>query len=114
MYFCYDVLGKQARAQLYNRNNGVLPRLQQSQKVVVQLDPDKNIWTPAQIIQCPINEGRSYSIRTIHSEIYTRNSRFIKLDSTEAVLPEPGPGIGSKMARPTRTIKKPDRLIESK
>ena len=51
--------GKQVQAQLYNKNTRVLPRLQQSQKVVVQLDPDKNIRTPAEIIQCPINEGRS-------------------------------------------------------
>ena len=35
--------GKQVQAQLYNKNTRVLPRLQQSQKVVVQLDPDKNI-----------------------------------------------------------------------
>ena len=41
--------GKQIQAQLYNRNTRVLPRLVQSQKVVVQLDPDKNIWTPAEI-----------------------------------------------------------------
>ena len=51
--------GKQIQAQLYNRNTRVLPRLKQSQKVVVQLDPDKNIWTPAEIIQCPANEGIS-------------------------------------------------------
>ena len=51
--------GKQVQAQLYNKNTRVLPRLQQSQKVVVQLDPDKNIWTPAEIILCPTNKGRS-------------------------------------------------------
>ena len=43
--------GKQIQAQLYNRNTRVLPRLEQSQKVVVQLDPGENIWTPAEIIQ---------------------------------------------------------------
>ena len=32
--------GKQIQAQLYNRNTRVLPRLEQSQKVVEQLDPD--------------------------------------------------------------------------
>ena len=106
--------GKQVQAQLYNKNTRALLRLQQSQKVVVQLNPDKNIWTPAQVIQCPTNKGRSYSLRTIYSGVYTRNKRFIKLDLTEAVLPEPRPGIEPRMARPTRTIKKPDRLIESK
>ena len=105
---------KQMQAQLYNRNTRVLPRLKQSQKVVVQLDLDKNIWTPAQIIQCPVNEGRSYSLRTKHSGIYTRNRRFIKPDLTEAVLPESEPGVRPLVARPTRTTKKPDRLIESK
>ena len=50
--------GKQVQVQLYNKNTRVLPRLQQSQRVVVQLDPDKNIWTPAEIIQCPANKGR--------------------------------------------------------
>ena len=39
--------GEQMQVQLYNRNTKVLPRLEQSQKVVIQLDPDKNIWTPA-------------------------------------------------------------------
>ena len=91
----------------------MLPRLEQSQKVIVQLDPDKNIWTP-EIIQCPTNEGRSYSLKTIHGGIYTRNRRFIKLDLTEAELPEPKSESGPRMARPTRTIRKLERLIESK
>ena len=106
--------GKQIQAQLYNRNTRVLPRLEQSQKVVVQLDPDKNIWTPAEIIQCPANEGRSYSLRTIHGGVYTRNRRFIKLDLTAAELSEPKPISEPKVTRPTRTIRKPDRLMESK
>ena len=106
--------GKQVQAQLYNKNTRLLPRLQQSQKVVVQLDPDKNIWTPAEIIHCPTNEGRSYSLKTIHGGVYTRNRRFIKLDLTEAVLLEPRPENEPMMARPTRTIRKLDRLIKSK
>ena len=80
--------GKEIQVQPYNRNTRVLSRLEQSQKVVVQLDPDKNIWTPAEIIQCPANEGRSYSLKTIHGGVYTRNRRFIKLDLTAAELPE--------------------------
>ena len=106
--------GKQVQAQLYNKNTRVLPRLQQSQKVMVQLDPDKNIWTPAEIIQCPTNEGRSYNLKTICGGVYTSNRRFIKLDLTEAVLPEPRPENEPMMARPTRTIRKLDRLIKSK
>ena len=106
--------GKQVQAQLYNKNTRVLPRLKLSQKVIVQLDPDKNLWTPAEIIQCPTNEGRSYSLKTIHGGVYTRNRRFIKPDLTEAGLPEPKPDGEPRMARPIRTIRKPDGLIESK
>ena len=106
--------GKQIQVQLYDRNTRVLPRLEQSQKVVAQLDPDKNIWTPAEITQCPADRGRSYSLKTIHGGIYTRNRGFIKLDLTEAELPEWKPDSGPRMVKPTRTIRKLDRLIESK
>ena len=106
--------GKQMQANLYNQHSRVLPGLQQYQKVVVQLDPDKNIWTPAKIIQCPTGEGRSYSLKTIHGGVYTRNRRFIKPDltATEALVPKPN--AKPVATRPTRIIKKPARLIESK
>ena len=104
--------GKQMQANLYNQHARVLQRLRPYQKVVVQLDPDKNIWAPAKIIQCPTEESRLYSLKTIHGGVYTRNRRFIKPDLTagegttrQADMP--------KMTRPTRTIRKPDRLIES-
>ena len=106
--------GKQIQAQLYNKNTRVLPRLEQSQKVVVQLDRDKNVWTPAEIIQCPNYDGRSYSLKTIHSGVYIRNRRFIKPDSTAAEAPVPKPISQPNVTRPERTIRKPDRLIESK
>ena len=106
--------GKQIQAQLYNRNTRVLPRLEQSQNVVVQLDPDKNIWTPAKIIQCPTYDGRSYSLKTIHGRVYTRNRRLIKPDLTAAEAPVPKPVSEPNISRPTRTIWKPDRLIKSK
>ena len=104
--------GKQVQAQQYNRGARVLPRLEQSQKVVVQLDPDKNTWTPAQIVQCPVREGRSYSLKTVHRRIYTRNRRFIKPDLTEAAppKPEPEPRLRPLPPRPTRTIKRPESL----
>ena len=35
--------GKWVQAQLYNKNTRVLPRLEQCQKVVVQLNPSKNM-----------------------------------------------------------------------
>ena len=106
--------GKQMHAQLYNRNTRVVPRLEQSQRVEVQLDPDKKIWTPAEIIQCPTPAGRSYSLKTIHGGIYTRNRRFIKPDLTAAEAPVTKPISESSVTRPTRTIRKPDRLIKSK
>ena len=106
--------GKQVQAQLYNKNTRVLPTLEQSQKVVVQLDPSKNTWTLAEIIQCPTPAGRSYSLKTIHSGIYTRNRRFIKPDLTAEEAPVPKPITEPNVIRPTRIIFKQDRLIESK
>ena len=107
--------GKQMQAQLYDKNTRVLPRLEQPQKVVVQLDPSKNnIWTPAEIIQCPTSDGRSYSLRTVYSGNYTRNRRFIKLDLTVTETPIPRWSTDPVPTRPTRNTKKPDRLIESK
>ena len=107
---------KQVQAEQYNRGTKVLPRLEQSQKVVVQLDPSKNVWTPVQIVQCPVGEGRSYSLKTIHRGVYTRNRRFIKLNLTETTPPEPKPEQrpGLLPSHPTRTIKRGDRLIEPK
>ena len=105
---------KQVQAEQYNRGTRMLPRLEQSQKVVVQLDPSRNVWTPVQIVHCPVREGRSYSLKTIHRGVYTR--RFIKPDLTEATPPKPKPeqGPGLLPSRPTRAIKRPDTLIESK
>ena len=105
--------GKHIQAQLYNRNTRALPRLEQSQKAV-QLAPDKNIRTQAEIIECPTYNGRSYSIKTIHSGIYTRNRSFIKLDLTAAEAPVLKPISESNVTRPTRTVRRPDRLIKSK
>ena len=106
--------GKQMQAQLYDKNTRVLQRLEQSQKVVVQLDPNKNIWTPAKIIQCPTPDGISYSLKTIYGGIYTRNRRFIKPDLTVTETPVPRLSTDPVATRPTRTTKKPNRLIESK
>ena len=100
--------GKQVQAQLYNKNTRVLPRLEQSQKVVVQLDPSKNIWTLAEIIQCPTPAGRSHSIKTINSGVYTRNRRFIRPDLTAAEAPILKPISEPNVTRPTRTIQKPE------
>ena len=104
--------GKQVQAQQYNRGAQVLPRLEVS-KSCGATGSDKNVWTPAQILQCPIREGRSYSLKTYRG-IYTRNRRFIKPYLTEAVPPEPEPRLRPLPPRPSRTIKRPDRLIESK
>ena len=106
--------GKLVQVQLYNKNTRVLPRLGQSEKVVVQLNPSKNIWTLAEVIQYPTQAGRSYSLKTVHGGIYTRNRRFIKPNLTAAEAPVTKPISESNVTRPTRTIQKPDRLIESK
>ena len=97
---CYRQImdqGKQVQAQLYNKNTRVLPRLQQSQKVVIQVHPARNIWTPAEIIQCPTNVGRSYRLKTIHGGVYTRNRRFIKPDQTEPITPKQKSVNGTKI-----------------
>ena len=104
--------GKQVQAELYNKNTRVLPRLTQSQRVVIQLDPDWNIWTPAVISQSPPPAGKSYSLWTIHGGVYTRNRRFIKPDLTTTEAPVLKPICEPNATRPTRTIQKPDRLIE--
>ena len=106
--------GKQIQANLYNQHARVLPRWQPYQKVVVQLDPDKNIWTPAEITQCPTEEGRSYSLKTIHGGIYTRNRRFIKPDLTAREGTAKQTEMPPRKTRPTKATKKPDRVIESK
>ena len=98
------------QAQLYNKNT--LLRLEQSQKVTVQFDPDKNIWALAEIVQCPTNDSRSYSPKTIHNGVYTRNRLFIKPDLTVTAALPPKPISEQRVTRPTRTIWKPDRLIE--
>ena len=105
--------GKQMEAQLCDRNTRVLPRLEQSQKVMVQLEPDKNIWTPAEIIQCPTPDSRSYSLKTIHDRVYTKR-RFIKPDLTVTETPVTRLSTEPVVTRPTRAIKKRDRLIEFK
>ena len=64
---------KQVQAQQHNRGARVLPRLEQSQKVVVQLDPSKNVWTPAQVVQCPVGEGKSR--RSLYQEQEVHKTR---------------------------------------
>ena len=49
--------GKQIQAQLYNRNTRVLPRLEQSQKVMVQLDPDKKHLDTCRNYPMPSQQG---------------------------------------------------------
>ena len=73
--------GKQIQAQLYNKNTRVLPRLEQSQKLVVQLDPSKNIWTPAEIIPMPnpswqIIQSKDYTWWNLYQEQEVHRTRL--------------------------------------
>ena len=97
--------GKQVQAQLYNKNTRVLPRLEQSQNIVVQLDLSKNIWIPAETTQCPTPVGRSYSLKTIHGGVYTRNRRFIKPDLTATEASVLKPISEPSVTKPTRTTR---------
>ena len=67
---------------------------------MVQLNPDKNIWTPVEIIQCPTQDGRSYSLKTVHGRVYTRNRRFIKPDQTEHLTPTQEPPWNKELPDP--------------
>ena len=61
--------GKQVQVQQYNWGARMLPKLEQSQKVVVQLDPGKNVWTPAQIVNAQLERAGH-----IVSRLYTEES----------------------------------------
>ena len=59
-------------------------------------------------------ERADHIVSRLHEGIYTRNRRFIKPDLTEAAPPEPEPRLRPLLPKPSRTIKRPDRLIKSK
>ena len=66
--------GKQIQAQLYNRNTRVLPRLKQSQKVVVQLDPDRN--NPMPNVQWQIIQSKDYTRWSLYKEQEVHQARL--------------------------------------
>ena len=71
-------IDKEKQSVRYNKSTKNLPSLQQGQTVYVQLDPQKNYWTPEIIVDCPRDDRRSYIVRTTEGGTYTRNRKFIK------------------------------------
>ena len=71
-------IDKEKQSVRYNKSAKNLPSLQQGQTVYVQLDPQKNYWTPEIIVGCPRDDRRSYIVRTTEGGTYTRNRKFIK------------------------------------
>ena len=70
-------MNKEKQSECYNKSAKNLPSLQQGQTVYVQLDPQKNYWTPGIIVDCPRDDRRAYIVRTTEGGTYTRNRKFI-------------------------------------
>ena len=109
---------KYQQAKHYNKSSRDLPRLKTGDAVYVQLVPRAKNWARATIID--IISNKTDKVQTTRGGIYWRNSRFIKprhSDSRQSLktVPDPvkdrqhsGPNL-----RPRRSIRKPERLIES-
>ena len=103
---------KQKQQTAHDTSARDLPSLIPRQAVYVQLDPNKNYWTPAVVLQTSGVSSRSYLVKTMHGGEYIRNRRFIKPRHTETVTTVPNQQV-PPTTRPTRVTKKPNRLIES-
>ena len=109
---------KHQQAQHYNKSSRDLPRLKTGDAVYVQLVPKAKNWARATIIN--VISNRTYKVQTIAGGIYWRNRRFIKprcSDSRQSLKTVPGPVKDIQHSGPSlrlrRSIRKPERLIES-
>ena len=76
--------------------------------------PRANNWAKATIID--IISNRTYKVQTTVDGIYWRNRRFIKprhSDSRQSLKTVPDPVKDIQYNRPRRSIRKPEKLIES-
>ena len=103
-------MDKEKQSVRYNKSAKNLPSIQQSQTVYVQLDPQKNYWTPGMIVGCPRGDRRSYRGRTTEGRTYIRNRKFIKPKDTN-VQAQQQVQAGTPSARPIHNRRKPDRLV---
>ena len=112
---------KQQQRHYYNRNARDLPSLKTGQPVYVQLVPKMRNWTQGYIIERL--SQRTYKVKTYNGGTYTRNSKFIRpqyIDSIQSLQTnnrvtnmQGATTKQSEYSRPRRTIRKPQRLIET-
>ena len=123
---------KEKRSKLYSKSAKDLHPLSEQQKVkikhvFVQVNPQLNRWTPAVVTRMPVaSQPRSYSLETSDGAQLQRNRRFIppaapvqtgstpvatKARSSPQNPLDCKPETACK-ERPTRMIKKPERLIQ--
>ena len=109
---------KHQQAKHYNKSSRDLPRLKTGDAVYIQLVPKAKNWARATIVN--IISNRTYKVQTIRGGIYWRNRRFIKprcSDLRQSLKTVPGPvkdvQHNGPNFRPRRSIRKPERLIES-
>ena len=102
----------------HNKSSRDLPRLKTGDAVYVQLIPRAKNWARATIVD--IISIRTYTVQTLKGGIYWRNRRFIKprcSDLRHSLKTTPGPVRDIQHNRPNlipgRSIRKPERLIES-
>ena len=122
------IAGKDNRSELKSKSAKDLHPFSEQQKVFVQLNPQLNRWTPAVVTRIPVaSQPRSYSVEISGGAQLQRNRRFIR----PAAPVQPGSTPVASQAgsspqnpldckpekarkeRPTRVIKKPERLIET-
>ena len=109
---------KHQQAKYYNKSSRDLPRLKTEDAVYIQLVPRTKNWARATTVD--IISNRTYKVQTLKGGIYWRNRRFIKprcSDLRHSLKTVPGPvrdvQHNGPNLRPRRSIRKPDRLIES-
>ena len=109
---------KYQQAKHYNKSSRNLPKLKTRDAVYVQLVPKAKDWARAIVID--VISNRTYKVQTKAGGIYWRNIKFIKprhTDSRQSLKTVPGPVKGMQHSGPSlrsrRSIRKPQRLIES-
>ena len=109
---------KHQQAWHYNKSSRDLPKLKTGDAVYVQLMPRARNWARAIVID--IISNRTYKVQTKVGGIHGRNRKFIKprhIDSGHSLKTTPDPvkdiQHSGPSLRPRRSIRKPQRLIES-
>ena len=112
---------KQQQRHYYNRNSRDLPSLKTGQPVYVQLVPKTRNWTQGYVIDRL--SQRTYKVKTYNGGTYIRNRKFIKtryIDSRQSLqtsnrVTHTQETVSKQLehSRPRRTIRKPQRLIET-